>query len=116
MERMREFTMRDVTCNNCGWVHFAVTRAYAQKQTDEFADFWDSSSIETKTSYFRFGAKPEELPKKYNRITHFHGYEVCNCCGESYKNFRESKVGDVPDGCTIGAILDYREYNDNEGL
>ena len=108
--------MNNVTCNNCGWVHFPVTRAYAKQQTREFADFWNNAPTETKLNYFRYGASPEELPEKYDEEKHFQGYEYCHRCGEHYKNFRESLPKDCPDWCTISPVLDYKEYNDNEGI
>ena len=70
--------MREVTCNNCGWVHIAVTSQEA----------------------------------RMNR----HNPDKCFRCGENYKNFREAKVGDCPRGSTIQAILDYREFNYQEGI
>ena len=108
--------MSNVTCNNCGWVHFAVTKHYAKKQIRDFADYWNSSPVETKLNFFKYGASPEELPSKYDEEEHYQKYTKCLLCGESYKNFRESKEEDCPIGCTIGPILDYKEYNDNEGL
>ena len=70
--------MRNVTCNNCGWVHFPITKEYA--------------------------------------TTLYRDYTRCFSCGESYKNFRESKPNDVPRGCTIQPILDYTEFDYQLGI
>ena len=107
---------KNVTCNNCGWVHFAVTRAHAKTQSKEFADFWNAASIDTKLCYFKLGTTPAELPKTYDADKHFARYTSCFQCGESYKNFRESKEDDCPIGCTIQPILDYKEFDCQEGL
>lgn len=94
---------RNVTCNNCGWVHIAVTKKYAKDQTNQFGDWIDSQNGETRSYY---GLKAGD---KYDRHKHFRDYQHCFRCGGHYKNFRESKDGDCPRGCTIGPILDYAE-------
>lgn len=99
-----------VTCNNCGWVHFPVSKDYVQKQTQEFGDFWDAASKETKANYWNEKYRGP-MPDLYPRAEHAAGYKKCFKCGESYKNFRESKEGDCPDGCTIGPILDKFDIN-----
>lgn len=32
-------------------------------------------------------------------------YKKCSRCGGSYKNFRDAREGDAPDGVTINGIL-----------
>ena len=105
----------NVTCNNCGWVHFAVTKAYAKGQTKQFCDFWDTQEKHVREHYWNEQYQGP-MPAKYPREKHYAGYLTCNRCGESYKNFRESKLEDSPIGCTIGPILDFREFNANEGI
>lgn len=87
--------MREVTCNNCGWVHMAVTRSYAVNQVKEFNDFYETLSTEYKCNY----AGPASIGS----------YEKCFYCGGSYLNFREFKEGDCPDGVTIQPILHFTE-------
>lgn|SRR3990167_3069566 len=108
--------MNTVTCNNCGWVHFAVTRTHAKQQTKEFANFWNNAPLETKLQFSALNTKPEDLPTTYNEEIHFASYLQCFRCGESYKNFRESKPEDCPVGCTIQSILDYRDFDDQAGI
>lgn len=85
-----------VTCLRCGWVYGSVSRAYAVNQVAEFNTYFATLSPEIQERYY--GGKGATLDN----------YLTC-WCGNSYKNFRESKPGDVPDGCTIGPILDYKE-------
>lgn len=39
-------------------------------------------------------------------------YEHCHRCGGSYKNFREYKEGDCPDGVTMSPIIKEEEKQD----
>ena len=97
-------------------MHMAISREHAKKQTKDFADFWNNAPIPTKLCYFRYGAKASELPEKYDEVEHFGQYLNCFRCGESYKNFRESKSSDCPNGVTIQPILDYQDFNHQEGI
>jgi hypothetical protein len=80
-----------VTCNSCGWVHFAVTRQYAEEQVKSFNDFFDGASNDVKVLY----GSP---------VTMRH-YSRCAFCGGPHTNFRPFREGDCPDGCTIAAII-----------
>jgi ribosomal protein L37E len=82
-----------VTCNKCGRVHFYVTRKYAEEQVAKFNDFYDSLDKEKQNDYY--GGKCASIKS----------YEHCMRCGNVYKDFREYKNGDCPDGCTIGPII-----------
>lgn len=82
-----------VTCNSCGWVSFAVSREYAVNQVKEFNEYFDSLDAESKRLYG-------------NQKADFDFYERCFRCGGSFLNFRETKEGDCPEGCTIGPIID----------
>ena len=100
--------VKNVTCTNCGWVHFGVSKKYMDQQAKEFAEYFNSSNLETKKLFWNEKYRGP-IPDKYPIDQHIKSYFHCARCGESYKNFRESKENDCPDGCTIGPILDFRE-------
>lgn len=76
------------TCNKCGWVHVAVTRAHAEEEVAKFAEYWETIDQETKDM---FGGRPASVARDYDR---------CFFCGPG-ATFRPFKEGDCPDGCTI---------------
>lgn len=53
-----------------------------------------------------FEATPEYIKNESGNID---SYKHC-LCGNSYKNFRDAKEGDCPDGVTINAVLT-REFD-----
>lgn len=83
--------MKERTCLNCGWVHFGVSRAYAEIEVASFNAFYNGADAETKAHY----AGPAS-------IAH---YEHCFRCGGHWQNFRDAQEGDCPAGCTIQPIL-----------
>lgn len=87
-----------LTCNNCGWVHFAYTRQQAHYSINSFNQFYLNA--------------PKETQEMYGGISRISHYEHCHRCGGSYKNFREYKEGDCPDGVTMSPII--REENSIE--
>lgn len=84
--------MRERTCLRCGWVHFAVSRAHAEDEVASFNRFFDAADVETKAA---FG----------NRHSSMKSYEHCMLCGAPHTEFRDSKPGDCPEGCTLNPIL-----------
>lgn len=80
----------NVTCNRCNWVSFAVTKAYAEQQVEEFNKYYDSLPVEEQEMYY--GGRKSGL----------HNY-TCQLCGGL--DFRKSEPGDCPDGCTIGSVI-----------
>ncbi len=89
-------SLRDVTCNSCGWVYVAVSLDYATDQITKFNKFFSTLPKEVQINLY--GGNGASLK------------EYLHCwCGNSYKNFRDFKPGDCPDGCTIGPILDRDE-------
>ena len=100
---------KNTTCLACGWVHKQVSRKYAEEQTNEFADWWEGQPVEIRAHYIKFGTPLEEIPTKYDRKARMRDYEHCFRCGGDYKNFRDSKKGDCPDGVTIGPIINRNE-------
>jgi len=81
----------DVTCNNCGWVHFGIARKSAEEEVENFNLFYDSLN--------------EERKSWYSGKSKIENYEKCFNCGGGYENFRKSKNEDCPVGCTIQPII-----------
>lgn len=96
-----------VTCNKCGWVHYAITREEAEQNVKTFCDYYDNADLETKK--FFNSLNTSIIPDKYDRNELFRTYTVCMSCGNSYTNFRPSKAGDCPMGCTLNPILHFDE-------
>lgn len=89
--------MRTVTCNRCGWVHFQVSRAYAEDQVKRFNAFYDALTPEDQETFY--GGRGATLDL----------YLACHSCSNPYTDFRESKPGDHPRGATLGPIIDRNE-------
>lgn len=87
--------LEQVTCNTCGWVHFGVTRKYAEDEVERFNKYFDGLPKETQEQLY--GGKKSSIAQ----------YEKCNLCGNNWKNFRLAKEGDCPPGCTIGPIIHF---------
>ena len=81
------------TCNNCGWVHFGVTREFAETEVAKFNAYFDGLSGEKQQDYY--GGRKSSIRQ----------YEKCFFCGGSYENFRPFVDGDCPTGCTIQPII-----------
>lgn len=81
------------TCNKCGWVHFGVSRKYAEDEVANFKVYFDSLPKEKQDDFY--GGKPSNIKN----------YEHCMFCHGPYTNFRDAKYGDCPDGCTINPII-----------
>ena len=88
----REMIFQERTCNACGWVHFGVSREYAEGEVKKFNAFYDKADAETKASYG-------------NKRSSIGNYEVCMRCGGPWTNFRDSKPDDCPRGCTLNPII-----------
>lgn len=81
-----------VTCCRCGWVHFAMSLDQVEHDVHRFNTFYD--------------AAPTHVKECYHQRSSVDNYKHCDGCGGSYKNFREYRNGDCPDGVTIGPILE----------
>lgn len=88
-----------VTCGKCGWVSIGVPLQYARDAVDEFNEYYDLQSRDT-----------QEL---FGRRASLSTYLGC-WCGSSYRDGRDYKQGDCPDGVTIGPILHYNEVYDDK--
>lgn len=72
--------MKMVTCNECGWVYYAISRMEAIQEVQRGDE--NSNIID---------------------------YEFCSVCHNNYKNFRDSLDGDSPEGCKLYPIIDRYE-------
>lgn len=84
--------MSNVTCNKCGTVAFEVSREYAETEVHSFNVYFNKLLKQDQDDYY--GGKTSRVAN----------YEQC-WCGNSYKDFRPSKPGDCPDGCTLSPII-----------
>lgn len=85
--------MNLLTCKSCGWVHFGVSREYAENEIRHFNEYFESLTEKERQDYY--GGRRSSI-KEYDR---------CDLCGGSYKNFRPAEVGDCPNGVTLGPII-----------
>jgi hypothetical protein len=85
--------MKTVTCKQCGWVAFEVSRAHATSQVEEFNNFYRTLSQEDQESFY--GSKEASISD----------YERCFRCGGPHHQFRDAKEGDCPNGCTLNPII-----------
>lgn len=60
-------------CNKCGWVHFAVSRSFAETEVTNFNQFFDTLTVEEQQDYYSGNRSSIE------------NYEKCFRCGESHK-------------------------------
>lgn len=88
--------MRSLTCKNCGWVSFGVSRKHAIQQTYEFANYFNS--LPKQTQMDNYGGRQVSLLREYAR---------CFRCGASNNLFRASTGDEIQrvDGCTLSAII-----------
>ena len=86
-------TFRERTCLKCGWVHFGVSREFAQDEVARFNSHYVKLSPQEQEQYY--GGKPASIT----------AYERCMACGNGWENFRDFQPGDCPDGCTLNPII-----------
>ena len=84
---------KTVTCLKCGWVHFEVSREYAEDEVIKFTCYFNTLTPEQQQDFYG------------GRTSKVLDYEQCMVCGGSYKNFRDSLSNDCPDGCTLNPII-----------
>ena len=78
-------------CPKDGWVHFAVTRKFAEQAVKEFNEYFKTLSKKDQKLYY--GGKGADISS----------YDRCDLCGTSYENFVPATK--VPFGSTIGPII-----------
>jgi hypothetical protein len=84
--------MTYLTCK-CGWVHFAVTREYAEAALKKFNGFFDTLTERQQQDYY--GGRKASITD----------YETCSRCGAHYSTFRAYRENDCPSGVTLAAII-----------
>lgn len=94
---------KTVTCKNCGWVHFEVTKAYVLEYTARWVKYVKSLTAKERSNFYGLTAKKFNA-KSYEKEC-LSGYTKCRLCAGSHKNFKRAKKGDCPHGCTISPIL-----------
>lgn len=87
----------NITCLNCGWVHFQVSRKQAENEIKRFNEYFEALPMQQQEDFY--GGKESSI----------YQYEHCFSCGGSYKNFRDYRTGDCPDGCTLQSIINKLE-------
>ena len=92
--------MRPVTCTNCGWVYFAITRKHAEKEIAKFNAYFDTLAPHERA---HFGNKPSSI----------RDYEGCRMCGKNA--FRPFQKGDCPDGVTMNPVIYEKASRDQFG-
>jgi hypothetical protein len=90
--------MKHVSCNKCKWVHFEVSLDYCKKWEDEWKTYYKNLNAEGKKAY---GLK--SAPKIEDE------YLNCSRCNNTYTDFHDSTDDEVPNGSTIGPILNRQE-------
>jgi len=83
--------MKDiVTCTKCGWVSFAVSKAFAENEVKKFNTYFDSLPKREQIKYYGGdGASIDEY--------------TCMRCGGN--EFRPAKTDDYPVGCTLSPVI-----------
>ncbi len=84
---------RLVTCRNCGWIHFAVTREYAEHEVHVF------------NTYYR--AQTKEVQNNFAGESYVGKYEFCFVCGK--QDFYPTPDGDCPRGVTLNPVI-YEDF------
>ena len=88
----------EITCLNCGWVHFALTEEQAQEQVDNFNKWYDAQDEATHALYKNEGAS----------IGNYVGCRLCHT-----NSFRLAEEGDCPIGCTLSPVIWEDKANDS---
>lgn len=90
--------MTFVTCIQCKWIHFQVSKVYVSKWQEEWKVFWLTLDEEGRDMFDLPHGPPG--PEEYLH---------CHRCNGSYKNFIDAKEDEMPFGSTIGGILNRNE-------
>lgn len=82
-------TTRTAICADCGWAAFAVTRAEAEQQVEEFRAFFEAADEATRS--------------RFNPPSGLDSY-VCQQCGGA--SFRPATEDDrIPAGVTLAPVI-----------
>jgi hypothetical protein len=80
-------------CKKCGWVHYGVSREFAQWSVSSFNEMYKNLSKKEKQDYYN------------NTPASLDTYSKCFSCGAPYIEFRAAKRTEIPKGSTIQPIL-----------
>ncbi len=96
----KEASFPNVRCNNCGWIHFQVTKQYVLDWMEDWKKFWPTLDQKGKENY----GLPDGPPG-------FEEYTKCRRCGGSHENFSDASQKDMERiyGSTVSGILDRNE-------
>jgi hypothetical protein len=98
-------SLKYVSCGNCGWEHYEVSRAEAENGVRRFNEWYDTAPDSSRLGYLPY--KEQRKPHKDRDYTlgrsTLDGYLRCDHCGADYTQFVDG--GTAPNGCTIGPIL-----------
>lgn len=84
---------KQVTCLNCGRVHFEVSLEYAKKEVADFNTWRQTQTQEVREMYG-------------DRDSVLESYLQCMQCGSAHTQFRDAVEGDCPPGCTLSPIVE----------
>lgn len=86
-----------VECKKCTYVHFQVSRKYAEEEVQRFNSYYDSL--------------PSKAKKMFAGRSSVKNYETCMLCGSSYRHFRPMKEERYKEiyGHTINPIIDRKD-------
>jgi len=90
---MEQSKYKERTCNKCGWVHFGVSREFAEAEVERFNDYFHTLTEEKQRS--NYGGRCSSIKQ----------YEHCSFCGNDYTDFRDAEENDCPRGVTLGPII-----------
>ena len=79
------------TCLSCGWVHFGISRKFAEAQVKGFNKWYKEQT--------------KEVQDCYGGESKVSDVETCLFCGGPHTNFRKAEPGDCPAGVTINPII-----------
>ena len=86
--------LNTVTCLNCGWVHFEVSKKYAEDAVSSYNQYVNNL--------------PENM-RIETKMASLEDYLYCFRCNGSYKDFRDYKDGDINGVHTIQPIMNREE-------
>lgn len=85
-------------CTKCGWIHFRMSRDYAEASVKSFNDYYDTlSPVEQEQHY---GGEKSSISS----------YERCFLCGTSNQDSVEAMESEVPFGSTVQPMIASDDY------
>lgn len=85
-------------CTKCGWIHFAVSRDYAEEEVSSFNRYYESlTPIQQEENY---GGRKSDISS----------YEHCFRCGTHHEQAVKATNEEVPNGSTIQPMISPTDY------